>query len=186
VKHPLANIPAHKRPLLFWLCFGLTMAVMVTLNVTGMPLQTAAAPVGIVSFELAGNVSTAQTILASWDEAARIYAGFNLGLDYLFLVLYSTTIALAILWLADSLKLQGWSLALATWLAWGQWLAAALDAVENGALLVMLVGEAATPWPQVAFWTAVVKFALIALGLLYVVAALTARRLAHQARQKPA
>jgi hypothetical protein len=93
---------------------------------------------------------------------------------------------MAILWLADSLKLQGRALSLAVWLAWGQWLGAALDAVENGALLIMLVGEAATPWPQVAFSTAAAKFALLGLGLLYVLAALAARWLLQRPQQSPA
>jgi hypothetical protein len=126
-KHPLAAVPTHKRGRLFWLFFGLTLIVMVALTILGAPLQTAAAPTGIVSYELAGDAPTAQAMLDSWDEVAKIYAGFNLGLDYLFLLLYSTTIAMAILWLADSLKLQGWALSLAVWLAWGQWLAAAME-----------------------------------------------------------
>jgi hypothetical protein len=185
MKHPLSAIPAHRRPLLFWLSLVLTVTVMAAMNLLGAPLQTAVAPAGIVSFELAGNVSTAQAILDSWDDVAKISAGFNLGLDYLFLMLYSTTIALAILWLADSLKLTGLAWTLAGWLAWAQWLAAALDAVENGALLAMLVGEVSMPWPQVAFWTASAKFMLIALGLVYVLAAL-AIRLAPRPQQTPA
>jgi hypothetical protein len=168
------------------LFFGSTMAIMAALTISGAPLQTAAAPTGIVSYELAGDVPAAQAMLDSWDDVAKIYAGFNLGLDYLFMVLYSTTIAMAILWLADSLKLQGWALSLAAWLAWGQWLGAALDAVENGALFFMLVGEAAAPWPQVAYWSAAVKFALLGLGLLYVLAALAARWLPQRPEQSPA
>jgi hypothetical protein len=159
---------------------------MAALTILGAPLQTAAAPTGIVSYELAGDAPTAQAMLDSWDEVAKIYAGFNLGLDYLFLLLYSTTIAMAILWLADSLKLQGRALSLAVWLAWGQWLGAAMDIVENGALLIMLVGEAAAPWPQVAFWTATVKFALLGFGLLFVLAALAARWLPQRPQQSPA
>jgi hypothetical protein len=168
MSHPLAVIPPAQRPYWFTFFLILTLVVMVALNVLGAPLQTAVAPLGIVSFELAGDVATAQQIVDSWDDQARVYAGFNLGLDYLFMVAYATVIALAILWLADSLQLQGRARAAAVGLAWGQWLAAGLDAVENAALLILLVGQVANPWPAIAFWTAVVKFGLIGLGLLYV------------------
>ncbi|HUS94260.1 MAG TPA: hypothetical protein VMZ24_03675 [Patescibacteria group bacterium] len=74
-----------------------TALIMVVLSFTGRNLITDAAPGGILSYELAGHEDTAQGILDSWDDIARIYAGFNLGFDYLFLIFYSTTIALAII-----------------------------------------------------------------------------------------
>ena len=52
-------------------------------------------------------------------------------------------------------------------LAWGQWLAALLDALENVALLRMLRGPETHPWPRVARWSAIPKFALVAAGALY-------------------
>jgi hypothetical protein len=30
----------------------------------------------------------------------------------------------------------------------------------------MLFGQAASPWPQIAYWSAVIKFALVILGIL--------------------
>ncbi len=147
----------------------LTLAEMATLNILGEPLKTEAAPAGIISYEFAGDVPTAQLILNSWDETAKIYAGFNIGMDYLFLGLYSSTIALAIVWLTDKLFLTGKILLLATLLAWAQWLAAVLDAVENASLFHMLVNQAAVPWPEIAFWCAAFKFTLIILGFAFVI-----------------
>jgi hypothetical protein len=49
-------------------------------------------------------------------------------------------------------------------LAWRQWLAAGLDAVENCALTLMLLNAPVEPWPQVAFWCAAAKFTLIVAG----------------------
>jgi hypothetical protein len=72
------------------------------------------------------------------------------------------------LWSARALRLRGWPLAGAgAPLAWGLLLAAALDAAENAALLTMLWGTVRAPWPQVSFWCAAIKFALVALGLIY-------------------
>jgi hypothetical protein len=134
-------------------------------------------PYGIVSFELAGDAASAQRMVDSWDETARMWAAFSLGFDYLFLVLYSTTIGLACVWAADRFA-RGRSLlaSLGPPLAWGQWLAALLDGTENAALTHILVGGALAPWPAVARWCALPKFFLVAAGMLYAASALFAPR----------
>ncbi len=168
MRHPLATTSAAKGWTLFVPLLVLTLVVMAVLQVTGTHLKTEAAPQGIVSFELAGDVPTAQEILDSWDVRAHSHAGFSLGFDFLFLVLYSTTIAYACVWLPGAFR-DTWRLLASAGLllAWGQWLAALLDAVENAALLVILLDTPAAPWPQIARWCAICKFALILLGLLY-------------------
>jgi hypothetical protein len=165
MRHPFETIAANKRKLWFEILFPLTLGVMVIMQATGHSLQTDAAPQGIVSFELAGDSSTAQAIIQSWTPAALPHAGFSLGFDFVFMPLYSTTIGLACVWAAGVLTLR--LAAVGTWLAWGQWLAALLDAVENGALLVMLLEAARAPWPQIALWCAALKFGLVFLGLGY-------------------
>jgi hypothetical protein len=176
MRHPFQEIPASRRKPIFVASFVLTLAVMWVLRVADEPLQTDAAPQGIISYELAGSVQGAQEILDSWDASAQAHAGFSLGFDYVYLLAYATTIGLACVWLAEGLSERLRSLAsLGPWLAWGLCLAALLDAVENAALLTMLFGSASSPWPQVARCCAVLKFALVALGLLYVVAGVVAR-----------
>ena len=131
-------------------------------------LAAKAAPLGIISYELAGTVEEAQAILDSWDSSAQLHAAFALGFDYVFMLAYSTTIGLACVMAAGALRSRDWPLAgVGAGLAWGQWLAASLDAVENIALTAMLFGAVASPWPQVAYWCALVKFALVFLGLVY-------------------
>jgi len=146
----------------------LTILVMVILNVGGRPLTTPAATSGIISYELAGKVDQAQFIIDSWDNQARVSAAFNLGLDYLFLLLYSMSIGAAVLWLTDTLTSNHRMLTLANLLAWSLVLAAILDAIENGALFTMLVNGASEPWPGVAQVAAVIKFAFVIIGLLYI------------------
>jgi len=146
----------------------ITLVVMALLNMVSTPLTTQAAPLGIISYELAGNVAKAQSILDSWDSLTQIHAGFALGFDYVFMLAYSATIGLACVMAAGVLGSRHWPLAAAgAVLAWGQWLAAGCDAVENIALTAMLFGDVVSPWPQVAYWCAVIKFALIFLGLVY-------------------
>ena len=172
--HPLLQVSRPRRLPIFLLFFILTMATMIALGATGRPLKTEAAPSGIVSYEFAGDVATADHIIDSWDTSARISAGFNLGLDYLYLLAYSTTIAMALLWLSGSSSV-GWFAYPALIVAWLQWLAAALDAIENYALFTMLADGPVDPYPQVAWWCAAFKFGLVFVGLLLVFVAVTIR-----------
>jgi hypothetical protein len=73
----------------------LALAVMICLYVMGMPLQTRAAPQGIISFEFAGSLENAEHMIESWGKDGPMYAGLNLGLDYLYLVLYSCALGLS-------------------------------------------------------------------------------------------
>ena len=44
-----------------------------------------------------------------------------------------------------------------------------MDGVVNAALLKLLLGNIQSPWPQIARICAIIKFALIAVGLTYVI-----------------
>ncbi|MGD8584860.1 MAG: hypothetical protein PVJ75_05885 [Chloroflexota bacterium] len=174
MKHPFLEIPRSRRLNLFVLFLALTLLAMMALNISGRALATDAAPSGIVSYEFSGDVASAEEIISSWDETARISAGFNLGLDYLYLLLYASTIAMALLWLTEGIRIS-WLTALAVMLAWAMGLAALLDASENYALFTMLVNGPAKPWPQVAWWCAAVKFGLVIAGLLLVLIGIIVR-----------
>lgn len=164
--HPLSRISPKSRPAVFAALLAVTLFIMVVLNISGGPLRNDEAPAGIISYELAGDVEGANAILNSWDSEAKVYAEFNLGFDYLWMIFYSTTIALGVVWTAEAFQLKGTLATVFNTLAWGQWLAALLDALENTALTIMLFSQPASPWPQIAYWSAVIKFALVILGLL--------------------
>lgn len=177
MNHPFASLSPRALLRLFWVVFAATVAVMTVMQMIGRPLQTPAAPLGIISFEFAGAAANAQAMVDSWDALARIHAGFSLGFDYLFMPLYSTAIGLACLWGGRVLGRRGWRLAaLGGWLAWGLWLAALCDAFENFALWRLLTAPAAAPWPALAWWMAAIKFGLILLGFLYYLFALIVSR----------
>lgn len=166
--HPLARLaPASQARALPPLIVA-TLALTAVLQAVGRPLQTAAAPLGIVSFELAGTTAAAQAMLASWDANAQLHAAFSLGLDYLYMPLYAVTIALAcVRTAATSLRSPQAVAVLGALLAWGLGLAALLDAVENAVLWQVLQGEAAAAWPVTARWCAIVKFVLVGAGVFY-------------------
>jgi hypothetical protein len=127
----------------------------------------------MVSLDFAGSPQRAKAILDSWDHPAQLRAAFIQGLDFLYLLVYSTTIAIACLWAGKTLHRAGWPLAsIGIPLAWGLWLAALSDAVENVALVEILFGKYNSPWPEIAAACAILKFALIFLGLVYALYAL--------------
>jgi hypothetical protein len=65
----------------------------------------------------------------------------------------------------------GWRLA-GGLLAWAQWGAGALDAVENVGLLYILRGKVEDRWVRLALVCAVPKFLIIVAGIVYVLAGL--------------
>jgi hypothetical protein len=179
MRYPLELIPLAWRPKVFWLLLALTLAILGVMNTVGEPLNTAAAPLGIMSFEVAGSVTKAGEMLASWDADARVRAGFIQGLDFLFPLVYSTTFGLACSWAGGVLRSARWPLAaLSIPLAWGQWLAALFDAIENIALVILLFGALASPWPEVAMLCACLKFGLLFIGLIYAFYGLAVRLVA--------
>ena len=168
MKHPLECLSPHKRTLIFLLLLGLTVVLLLSMNFVGLPLNTAAAPQGIISFEFAATPERAQEMLDSWSPDARIRAGFIQGLDFLFPIAYSTTVALGCVMAAGVITRRGQAISrLGAWLAWGLWLAAVLDYIENIGLLFILFGIVQSPYPQIAAVCASIKFALLAIGLVY-------------------
>jgi len=98
-----------------------------------------------------------------------VVAAFGLGLDYLFAMAYALTLAMACQTFAGSVPEGLWN-RLGIWLAWGSLAAGAFDLVENTAMAMMLLEGRLVPWAVVATGSAVAKFMLVGLALLYVVA----------------
>ena len=168
-RHPYRWLSEKQQSAFFVALALMTVALTVILNVQGQPLRTEAAPLGIVSFELAGSQAEAQRIFASWGAPGRTVAGVNLGADFLYLVVYPLAIGLGCVLIAQRLALRYSRLAgLGIALAWLLLLAGALDAVENVALIRVLLGAQQAFLPALARWCALVKFLLVGLGLAYV------------------
>ena len=183
MKHPLEAIPSSSRKPIFFTFLAGTLILFAVFRVLDAPLRTSTAPNGIVSFELAGTPFQAQAIIDSWHEMAYLlssvegeplpgfvsraysFAAFGLGIDYLFMPVYATALALGILLVAGRHK--GWFATLGAWLGWGAYAAALFDAVENFALWKVLLGAVFSAWPSVASVCASVKFGLLVLGLVF-------------------
>jgi hypothetical protein len=150
--------------------FALTITLSLWLGTLGAPLQTEAAPSGIVAFELAGTEAGARTILESWNGPAREAAMLVQGVDMLYLLAYPAFFSLAALQLGR--RAGGRWLAVAAPLAWAIWLAAPLDLVENLALIEQIRSGPSAVAARIAWACAIPKFALVITLALFVLAAL--------------
>lgn len=140
---------------------------MVAMRVFDAPLKNEDSLSGIVSFELAKTKDASVRILDSWGPQEKINAGLSLGLDFLFLILYSSFIALLIfninnrLWKDQPLYKVGRLLIAAVFLA------ALFDAIENLALIQLLLGDIRQIWSSLAYYFAAAKFIILILCILY-------------------
>ena len=162
MRQPFAWVDERSEGTLLAVLAVLLVVLSAALMRIGAPLVTGEAPSGIVSFEFAGTAEGARAILDSWTPRAREHAMLSLGLDYLYLGVYPAFISLACVWTARRIARRS-GLAL----AWAALLAAPLDAVENAALVWMLVRGPGDAAAALAWACALPKFALVFAGLGY-------------------
>jgi len=67
---------------------AMAAVLFLALIVINQPLQTASAPQGMISFQLAGSAEQAHTILRSWRDGGLVLAQLALWLDFLFVITY--------------------------------------------------------------------------------------------------
>ena len=169
LRHPFEWISLSAQKRAFWVLFVVTIIVMATLQVFDAPLKNEVAPSGIVSFELAGELSLAQKMVEAWGRKGRIAAGLSLGLDYLFLLAYAGSIGMGCVLIARGIsKSAKYLYCVGIFIAWALLVAALLDVVENYALIRVLLGSNLAIWPKVAKWCAVPKFVIVVSGLAYI------------------
>ena len=155
-----------------------TLLILLVLCIVAMrffdaPLKNEISPNGIVSFELAKELSNSKAIIDSWNEHSKASAGLSLGLDFLFLGLYSLFIGLLIfrvnerLWKGRSFYLVGKILIYAIFIA------AFFDLIENIALIKLILGDFNQTWSSLAYYFATIKFGIVLLCIVYLLIAWT-------------
>jgi predicted acylesterase/phospholipase RssA len=147
----------------------LTLGGAVFLGFLGRRAQTEEG--GIVGWALARTPEASRAIKLSWDATARSYVALSLGLDFVFIIVYSCTLGFGCLWVSRLFAPTSQAMAIiGVLLAWGQCVAGGLDVIENISLLRMLFGPVTSRGVRVASFCATVKFILIVLGVLYLAA----------------
>jgi hypothetical protein len=138
-------------------------------------LRSQDTPRGIVDLELAWSRSWADRIMEAWGPPLWRTAVVGLYVDFLFILIYSNVLAIAVVCSAISWKSTtlGWLATAGIVIAWLQWVAGGFDVVEDVLLLRMLhqrerQGRLTSSWmPRAATLSAVLKFLLIWVGVLY-------------------
>ena len=127
--------------------------------------------VSILDLELMRTSANAAEQVARLGPSGIDAAKTSIYLDFPFLVLYGIALSAACAVLAARAAERGRATLASAGraIAWAAPVAAALDAVENVALLQVLNDHVDQPWPGIVFGFASVKFALLAVVVVYLV-----------------
>jgi hypothetical protein len=163
-----------------WILGITTLALAAVLVVLDGRMQDAGGH-GIVDFELAFTSGKAQEIIDAWGAKGHDAALASLWLDYLYLIAYALFLRLAIQAVGDGLLARGARLAApAAAIALLPLIGAACDAVEDAFLLLVLGGHLSSAGPALAGAFATVKFACIAVAMVYLLVGLVAMALTRR------
>ena len=125
--------------------------------------------VSILDLELMRTSANAVEHVARLGPTGIDAAKMSIYLDFPFLILYAVALSASCAVLAARAADRGRSTLASAGrtIAWAAPVAAALDAVENVALLQVLSDRVDQPWPGIAFGFATVKFVLLGVVVLY-------------------
>jgi hypothetical protein len=138
---------------------------------------------GIIAFEFAGSEERAAEILADWGEDGIDAAKASLWLDFAYIAAYGSFLVLAA-WATRDLALsRGWHRMAAFGTAVIPFAAAAgaFDAIEDVGLLLAVDRRGGDLAPRLAQICASLKFALLAVTIVYLLAGLLLRFRARRA-----
>lgn len=140
----------------------------------------AAAKYGVLDAQFAGTPQKMGEILGAWTAAGVMPTiGFSLGLDYLFMPLFGAAFFFAGLVAAEAYPKQRGLFRL---LAWAGPVAALLDALENAIHAGMVMGMTGPDAVAIQHPATLAKWALVAVGLVVSIVALTGLRRLGSAR----
>ena len=169
--HPFRQLTIRQMAQLLFLFLLSTLIFSVLFFRWDHQLQHAGAPYGIVSFELAWSVPGITRVIGPWTEAARALALRITLYDYVYLLCYSTTLAL-LCFLIGHWRMRSHDGNIGRFwfsLAWWPWIAAACDAIENCASLPLLLSKPQVPWPQIMTIAAMIKFSILAVTVTLII-----------------
>ncbi len=144
---------------------SMSVGMMLVFFMLDLQLKTVVAPYGIVSFELAGAYGGGRELVMSWNARQKSVAAFVLGLDYLFIPVYCTTLAYCCIWTARTTMNKPWLVETGIGIGLGQYLAGILDVVENTLLFLGLLNPDRRGVFTLATICAIGKFLIVLTGL---------------------
>jgi hypothetical protein len=159
-----------------------SIAIGVVLIVLDARMMDAGGP-GIVGFEFAGSEDGAAEILADWGDEGTDAAKASLRIDYAYIVAYGTFLVLAAWATRDLAQARGWPrmAAFGTVVIPFAAAAAAFDAIEDVGLLLAVDQHGGDLALRLAQICASLRFALLAVTIVYLLAGLLLRVRARRA-----
>lgn len=140
-----------------------------TLNHFNQALQNEVSPHGIISFELAKDLSISQDIIAAWDQNHVLeVAGLSIGFDFLYLIIYAFFLSLLVFLIGKPWKSHVVR-RITQFFIYLIVIAAFFDVLENIGLIQLLTGNLDQQWASMAYYFAVLKFILIGFSLAYII-----------------
>jgi len=133
-------------------------------------LRNTTTPNGIVSFEFCAYTDSCHAALMAWGAEGQSLAMLSLGLDYLFMLLYPGFICVCLLLLARQLtpRLKQ----VTTFAAWIALAAGVADAIENYALIQIVLNQTDTYYGWLAALFATIKFSILGITLPWLIVAI--------------
>lgn len=149
----------------------LLIVFLIVSNQLGAALRTAQAPLGALSITFSGDPANLNAILDSYQRNGIFLLGFNLGFEFLYMVIYATALSLGCFWASGRLKRADNHklVRIGTYLGYTMWLAALFDAIEKFTVFYSILS---TPQPlilQFAAAAAALKFSILYIGILYMI-----------------
>jgi hypothetical protein len=141
----------------FWLLLLMVILIFI--------MQVLSPPPSIVPFEFASTFEEAEAWLRKWGYTGQRQAIIQTYVDFLFLMVYATTLALFCFRLAR--EQEDFYRSISLFLGWSMFVAGLLDAIENVAMLQTLYGNQSDFFPLLSSYTALGKFLIIGIGFIY-------------------
>jgi hypothetical protein len=153
-----------------------TVAIGVVLAVLDGRIRDSGGP-GIVGFEFAGSEEGADEILGDWGDEGQDAARASLWIDFAYILSYGAFLTLATIATRELAVQRRWRRMAAAGVAAIPIAAAAacFDAIEDVGLLLALDGHGGDLAPGLAAACATIKFAFLALVIVYLLAGLALR-----------
>ena len=150
------------------LLFIVTVLCIFSMRFFDAPLKNDICKSGIISFELAKDLSVSEDIMDSWNERSKVSASLSMGFDFLFLLVYSSFIGLLIFRVRNKMKKDHFLQKLGKILIYAIFLAALFDVIENIALIKLLLGDLKQIWSSLAYYFAIPKFLIVLICIVYI------------------
>lgn len=159
---PFGRVPAARRRAVQHASTAVAVGLLVTITVLGLPLRTDAAPLGLVSLQLAASPDVAARMLDSWASGLRSRVLWTHGLDLVLPFAYALAVGTAATRAAARVASVGPSAQIA---AGAVLVASIADQVENVAMVLTILDVPSWGSVLVTLASATIKFATLAVAL---------------------